>query len=200
MGMGIRTRDTASPKTIGYLIRELVRVAFFSFLAILIVRYFLFKPFYVKGASMEPTFLEHEYLIVDEITYRFRDPARGEVVVFRPPIARRDFYLKRVAGLPGETIKITNGFITIFNDEYPSGFVFEEPYLRAGARPADTLTAALKEDEYFLLGDNRMVSADSRRFGSVKRSAIVGRVWLRGWPIGRLSVFLKPPMPVIDER
>src|SRR3990167_3725877 len=88
---------------------ELVKIALLALVTILLIRYYLFKPFYVKGASMEPTFYEKEYLIIDEITYRFREPERGEVIVFRYPENPKEYFLKRIIGLPGETIKITEG-------------------------------------------------------------------------------------------
>ena len=191
MGMGVKTNvpEPQPHKGAGYFFWELIRVFAFSFLTILIIRYFLFKPFYVKGASMEPNFYESEYLIVDEISYRFQTPARGEVVVFRPPNSVRDFYIKRIVGLPGETVKFINGDVVVYNEEHPNGFNLDEtPYLINGAKPLETVVLKLEEEEYFVLGDNRLVSSDSRRFGPVHRDKIVGRAWFRGWPLDRVGV------------
>src|SRR3989344_5446608 len=102
---------------------ELVKVVLISLAIIIPVRYFLIQPFYVKGASMEPNFQDHEYLIIDEISYRFRTPERGEVIVIRNPQDRSEFFIKRIIGLPGETIQIDNDRVTITSDVYPSGII-----------------------------------------------------------------------------
>lgn len=169
---------------------ELIKIALLAGLTIGLVRYFLFKPFYVKGQSMEPNFFEHDYLIIDEISYRFRVPQRGEIIVFRSPV-NEDYYLKRVVGLPGERVKVEDNKIVIFNLENPQGLVVEEPYLEEATGGAVNLT--LGSDQYFVMGDNRDASYDSRRFGPVEKEAIVGRVWLRGWPFNRLSIFSSSP-------
>lgn len=176
---------------VGLFILEVVKVALLAGVTIGLVRYFLFKPFYVKGQSMEPTFLEHEYLIVDEISYRFREPERGEVVVFRSPVTDNEYYIKRVIGLPGERVSVQNNKVVVYNDAYPQGIVVSEEAYLVEPTPGN-VTVTLEADEYFVLGDNRDASFDSRRFGAVSRNNIVGRTWLRGWPIQRISIFEKP--------
>lgn len=171
---------------------ELIQVAAVSLAIIIPVRYFLIQPFYVKGASMEPNFFDHEYLIIDEVSYRFREPIRGDIVVFRPPTDSNQFFIKRVIGLPGETVEIAGGQVKVFNDANPNGFVLpEEEYLDQDFT-ATTKTVTLKSDEYFVMGDNRIASLDSRYFGPIKRSSVVGRVWFRGWPLDRWKVFENP--------
>lgn len=152
------------------------------------IRQFVVKPFNVHGASMEPNFLDHEYLLIDELSYRFRVPIRGEVVVFHDPYTKDQYLIKRVIGLPGETIRVRNGSITITNAEHPEGFVLTEPYLEQVYTDGN-VEVLLAPKEYFVLGDNRLVSFDSRRLGAVPLSRIVGRVWVRGWPITRLKHF-----------
>lgn len=168
---------------------ELIKIALLAGLTIGLVRYFLFKPFYVKGQSMEPNFYEHDYLIIDEVSYRLRAPERGEIIVFRSPV-NEDYYLKRVVGLPGERVKIEDNKVVIFNSENPQGLVVNETYLTESTIGAVNVT--LDSDQYFVLGDNRDASYDSRRFGPIERKAIVGKVWLRGWPFSRLSTFSTP--------
>lgn len=168
---------------------ELIKIALLAGLTIGLVRYFLFKPFYVKGQSMEPNFYEHDYLIIDEISYRFRTPVRGEIIVFRSPV-NEDYYLKRVVGLPGERVKIEDNKIVIFNLENPQGLVVNETYLNESTTGSVNIT--LTNDQYFVMGDNRDASYDSRRFGPIEKNAIVGKVWLRGWPFNRLSTFSNP--------
>jgi len=176
----------------GLIFLEFVKIAVLAGITIGLVRYFLFKPFVVKGASMEPNYYEKEYLIIDELSYRLRMPERGEVIVFKYPENPKEYFLKRIIGLPGERVKVAEGKVTIYNDAHPEGFVVDEKYL-----PQDLLTSGervteLGPHEYFVLGDNRPNSLDSRRFGPVDKSLIVGRTWLRGWPINRMQIFGAP--------
>lgn len=173
---------------------EVVKVVVVSLAIIVPVRYFLIQPFYVKGASMEPNFYNHEYLIIDELSYRFNAPQRGDIVVFRPPTQVNDFYIKRIIGLPGERVAIADNRVTITSDQYPSGLVLDESvYLPTDTTTTGTVTAALGAEQYFVLGDNRASSLDSRIFGPVERSGIVGRAWLRGWPVHKITIFHNPP-------
>ncbi len=175
---------------IGLFFLELIKIALLAGLTIWLVRYFLFKPFYVKGESMEPNFYEREYLIIDELTYRFRAPERGEVVVIKAPIAEKDFYLKRIVGLPGERVKVEDNKVIIYNQDFPQGNVVEENYLNE--QTPGSISVTLTSNQYFVLGDNRDASFDSRRFGPVEKTDIVGRTWLRGWPLTRVGVFSPP--------
>lgn len=173
---------------------ELIKVVVISLAIIIPIRYFLIQPFYVKGASMEPNFYDHEYLIIDEITYRFKTPGRGDIVVFRYPRNPQEYFIKRIIGLPGEKIQITNGNVKIYNSQHPAGVILDESYLSK-----NTKTYSLNEDiiilddeEFFVLGDNRNSSKDSRSFGPIKKSFLSGRVLLRGWPFNRISLFEAP--------
>jgi len=173
---------------------ELVKIVLISLVIIAPIRYFLIQPFYVKGASMEPNFYDHEYLIVDEITYRFSEPKRGEIIVFKYPKNPQEFFIKRIIGFPGEKIQIKDGGVIIFNEIHPEGFILNEYYLNANLKThnlsEDIIT--LEKDEYFVLGDNRNQSKDSRAFGPVHRSFIIGRVLFRGWPFDRIDLFSAP--------
>jgi signal peptidase I len=170
---------------------EVIQIVIISAAIIIPIRYFLIQPFYVKGASMEPNFYDHEYLVIDELSYRFREPERGEIVVFRYPRDPSQFFIKRVIGLPGETVEFANDQVKIYNHSYPNGVVLKEPYLN-GVPTHGQKKITLAADEYVVLGDNRDESLDSRVFGPVKRDLIVGRVWVRGLPVSRFSVF-EPP-------
>ena len=174
-------------------ILELIKVVVICLVIIIPVRYFLIQPFYVKGASMEPSFYDHEYLIIDEITYRFRDPRRGEIIVFRYPKDPRQYFIKRIVALPGEKITISASSVTIYNENWLEGRLLNESsYLPAGVRTPGEVDLKLGPDEYFVLGDNRNSSLDSRGFGGVPRENIVGRTWLRGWPLDRIMRFESP--------
>lgn len=176
-----------------YTIWEIVEVALIAIFAVLIIRYFLVQPFLVNGASMEPNFHGGDYLIVDELTYRFKEPERGEVIVFKYPGNESYYYIKRIIGLPGETIDIKNGKVEITNNQNSNGFVLDEAYL-----PSGLITSSQKEkfvlnkDEYFVLGDNRDFSFDSRGWGILKKEKIIGLVRLRLWPFTSISAFEKP--------
>jgi signal peptidase I len=155
------------------------------------IRTFVMKPFSVHGPSMEPTLLNSDYLLIDELSYHFRDPRRGEMVVFHDAYATGQFLIKRLIGLPGETVTVRNGTVTITNTEHPEGVILQEPYL--GQTFTDgTMELTLADHEYFVLGDNRLVSFDSRRIGAVPANRLVGRAWVRGWPLGRLAQFSSP--------
>jgi len=172
-------------KKIGLLIFEVVKVVLISLAIILPVRMFLIQPFYVEGASMEPSFYNREYLIVNEIVYRFNKPQRGEVIVFKYPKNPSTYYIKRILALPGETIEIISGKVYVNNK------ILEEEYIKLFSTD-NTEEIILAESEYFVLGDNRNNSYDSRRFGPLKEKYIIGKVWFRGWPLDRVSTFNLP--------
>ena len=135
---------------------------------------------------MEPNFENGDYLIIDEISYRFREPKRGEVVVFKYPKNPSQRYIKRVIGLPGETIEIRDGKVIISNGE-KSQVLDEKEYLSSNLSTPGSIRVWLKWNEYFVLGDNRISSADSRQWGPLLRENIVGRVYLRLWPLTALA-------------
>jgi len=156
---------------------EVFKIVVISLVIVLPIRYFLFQPFIVKGQSMEPNFQNNNYLIVDELSYRLRDPVRGEVVVFYYPGNPKTRFIKRIIGLPGETLEIKGGKVKV------NGKVLDESeYLPPGAQTIGDIRISLNKDEYFVLGDNRLFSYDSRRWGALPRKYIIGRAVLRAWP------------------
>lgn len=168
---------------------EVAETVAIAVIAVILVRSFVVQPFVVSGASMEPSFYNGNYLLVDELTYRFREPERGEVIVFRYPGDEKSFYIKRIIALPGETVSIDNGKVTVtsVNGEKTT---LDEPYL-GGRTTAGTFDHTLSAGEYFVMGDNRNFSFDSRSWDkTLKRSEIVGLVKLRLWP--RIEVFAAP--------
>ncbi|MFZ4648588.1 MAG: signal peptidase I [Patescibacteria group bacterium] len=177
---------------------ELLKVAIITIAIIVPIRYFLIIPFYVKGESMVPNFHDREYLIVDEISYRFREPQRGEIIVFRYPKNPQEYFIKRVIGLPGESVSFKEDGVYIYNNEKPEGFKINESYLPTGI---ETLPNSYSADEkvkigdkqYIVLGDNRMFSMDSRAFGPIDKSFVVGKVLLRGLPLNKIALFNQVP-------
>lgn len=168
---------------------ELIRVVLLAVIIVLPIRLFIAQPFIVSGTSMIPTFHDSEYLVVDEISYRLDDPKRGEVIVFRFPHNPSVFYIKRVIGLPGETIEIEKGVVTIKNKDNPDGIKIEEPYVSAIVDDGRDMTVELKDNEYFVMGDNRPASSDSRSWGPLEENFIVGRALVRVLPFDEFGIF-----------
>ncbi|HLC99452.1 MAG TPA: signal peptidase I [Patescibacteria group bacterium] len=171
---------------------DVIKIVVLSLAIVLPVRYFLIQPFSVKGASMEPTYFDGEYLVVDEISYRLRDPERGEVIVLRNPKLPSEFFIKRIIGLPTETIDIENGEVKIINVAHPDGFILDETYLPDSLVTSGFRHTVLGSKDYFVMGDNRGASLDSRAIGPIPRGNIVGRTWLRAWPLDRIGAFSSP--------
>lgn len=160
---------------------EIVRFSLIALLIVIPIRMFIAQPFIVSGASMEETFHSGEYLIVDQASYYFHAPARGDVVIFRYPRDPSKFFIKRVIGVPGDTITITGNDVRISNEENPDGFILDETYIKSMEK-GTTLTEQLSEGEYFVMGDNRDQSSDSRTWGILEEDKIVGRAFLRLFP------------------
>lgn len=165
---------------------EIVRFSIIAILIVIPIRMFIAQPFIVSGASMDDTFHSGQYLIVDQVSYYFEHPARGDVVVFRYPRDPSKFFIKRVIGLPGDTISIENSTITIVNKDNPQGFVINEPYVKS-MEPAEKFTETLGEREYFVMGDNRDQSSDSRSWGVLQEERIIGRALIRLFPPSALD-------------
>ncbi len=166
---------------------ELLEIFIIVFIVVFVIRYFFAQPFVVSGCSMEPNFHGGDYLIVDEVTYRLRPPQRGEVIVFEPPFGNQ-YFIKRVIGLPNEIVTIKQGKIIISNSNGHQ-WTLEEDYLPENVFTSSELKVRLGKDEYFVLGDNRSKSCDSRNWGPLKRDKIIGRVRLRLWPPFRIDSF-----------
>jgi signal peptidase I len=170
----------------------------------LFIRFFIAAPYVVSGASMEPTFDNWDYLITDRLSYRLGEPARGDVVVFCLPgtgecsfferLLKQEFtaprtLIKRVIGLPGETVSVSDNAVRIMNAAHPEGFTLEEPYLAEAnlGGPMGT-NVTLEADEYFVMGDNRRVSSDSRVWGPLPQDDIIGHVLVRLFPLTRINI------------
>ncbi len=171
---------------------ETVKVVVISLAIIIPIRYFLVQPFFVKGASMEDTFHDGDYIMIDEISYRFRDPKRGDILVFRYPEDTTQFFIKRLIGMPGETIQVKDNTVTIFNKEFPTGTILNELYISLQQVTLGDLRIKLDDNEYFVMGDNRLRSSDSRSWGTLNRSLVTGRVFFRAWPLSKFGRFQDP--------
>jgi len=200
------TFDNDEVYGVGRFLWEIVKIVVLALIIIIPVRVFFFQPFFVQGASMEPNFHDGEYLVVEELGYKetpvgfddaslftvtpFRELHRGDPVVFRPPGIEGQFFIKRVVGLPGETVEISGSRVSIKNAQSPGGFFLDErTYIPPSVETTGDRTVTLGTDEYFLLGDNRTASKDSRAFGPVSKDRITGKVILRAWPFDRFTFF-----------
>lgn len=175
--MNVLTEKNSSPKDF---FQEIFQLVLIAVIVVIPFRLYVAQPFVVDGASMDPTFKDGQYLIVDELSYHFKTPERGSVLIFKYPQNPKKYFIKRVIGLPGEEVWIENGIVTIVNSEHPDGLVLDEPYIQF--EKTDTMVKTLGEKEYFVMGDNRLGSADSRVWGPVPEENIVGRPFARFIP------------------
>ncbi len=165
---------------------EIAKIAIIALIIVVPIRVFVFQPFFVRGASMEPNFHDFDYLIVDEISYRFNEPQRGDVIIFYNPNNSDQRFIKRIVGLPGETIKLANGEVLIKQDS--DFFILDEAdYLSQNIETPGSEELFLDENQFFVLGDNRDSSLDSRVFGSLNKELIIGKSAFRLWPISILA-------------
>lgn len=162
-------------------LKDLVEAFIIALLIALPIKYFVASPFIVRQTSMFPTFKDGDYLIVDKLSYKLGSPKRDDVVVFKPPFSDSTYFIKRVIGLPGETVIVDNNGVTIKNSEHPDGFRLSEPYVSSERDNAVTVT--LDSKSYFVMGDNRSVSSDSRNWGPLSIDHISGRAILRLFPL-----------------
>jgi len=165
------------------LIWEITKITVIALLIVVPIRVFVFQPFFVKGASMEPNFHDLDYLIIDEISYRFSEPDRGDVIVFFNPMNKNQRFIKRIIGLPGETVKVEQGNVYVNNL-----LLNEIGYIPFGVETPGHVTVALEEDQYFVMGDNRTSSYDSRNFGALEEERIIGK---NAFTLIRMGVFAK---------
>ena len=187
--MNPETTQNTMPEndSVWYSIREWAQVIVIALAIAFPIRWYVAEPFIVNGASMDPTFATGQFLIVDRISYRFESPSRGDVIVFEYPKDPSTYYIKRIIGLPGETVDIKDGKITITNKAHPEGLVLDEPYISPEHILLDTSTHTLGPTEYFAMGDNRAQSSDSRTWGPLDAHFIIGRPIVRLLPLGTMS-------------
>ncbi len=163
------------------MIRELLETVISAGIIAFIIITFIGQVTVVRGASMEPTLHDRERLIANKISYRFESPERNEIIIFKPPIGIKRNYIKRIIGIPGDKIEIVNGKI------YVNAQVLKEPYVkyRSNENMPPTIVPA---DSFFVLGDNRPNSSDSRYWGFVPRKNVVGKAWVVFWPLNKIRI------------
>jgi signal peptidase I len=177
--------ETTTPIRNKKILKDLISYTLTALVIVLPVRMWVAQPFVVNGGSMDTTFANGEYLIVDELSYRFEEPARGDVIVFKYPIDPKKYFIKRIIGLPGETVSVKDQVVKITNTENPKGMVLKENYIHS--QTFGNVKTTLKDDEYFVMGDNRLVSSDSRFWGNLPKKNITGRPIVRLLPFTRIN-------------
>lgn len=167
---------------------EFLKTAIIIGILAFIIRFFLVQPFIVEGASMEPSFQDNEYLLIEKVSNYFSGVKRGEVVVFRYPENPDINYIKRVIGLPGDKIEIENGKIRIWPEDSKDSIILREDYLAPNTFTSGDIEVTLGEDEYFVMGDNRGNSSDSRDWGALSEKNIIGHSWLVIFPTSKFGI------------
>jgi len=177
-----------------YFVLDLLKTGVIVFVIAFCLRYFAVQPFIVDGASMMPNYVDKEYILAEKISYITGAPKRGDVIVFRYPENPSISYIKRVIGLPGETVKIENNIVTIINNNHPDGVPLSELYLSPDAltlaegSTSGAFTSKIGDNEYFVIGDNRQHSSDSREWGLLPKSNIIGRAWMTILPTNKFGI------------
>lgn len=161
-------------------------IAFFLFLYLLV-----FQPHKIKGSSMDPNFKDGEYLLTDKVTYRFNEPKRGDVIVFKAPGLEGEEFIKRIIGLPGEEISISQSNIYIDGKVLNEKYIGPDKFTGSGAFLTENENVLVPEGNYFVVGDNRPHSSDSRSWGFVPKEDISGKAWFVYWPINMLGTVEK---------
>ena len=179
--------DIPKEQTTKEFLLEIIKFTVVSILIVAPIRFFIAQPFIVRGESMDPTFADGQYLIVDELTYRSSPPERGDVVVFKYPKDESKYFIKRIIGLPNETVKIVNGKVSVSSSSDPDGTALNEAYIQDLS--FENTSETLGDNEYYAMGDNRSNSLDSRIWGPLPKRNIVGRVLVRLFPFQKAGLF-----------
>jgi signal peptidase I len=163
-------------------------------LAIMVMIYlFIMSPQEINGQSMDPTFHNAEYILTNKIEYKITNPKRGDIVIFKSPRDKDIDYIKRIIGLPGDIVRISNNSFYINGKKLDeSQYIKPEVYLYGGTFLPENQDFAVPEGKYFVIGDNRPHSSDSREFGPIGKEDFIGQAFFRYWPPQRLGFIAKP--------
>lgn len=176
-------------KKAGAFVFDLIETVVMALAVFVIFYLFLFQPHQVKGSSMFPTFHDGEYILTDKFTYRLREPKRGEVIIFRAPGHEEYDYIKRIIGLPGDTVMVESGKVNVKNQLLIEEYLPTDFYTSPGSFARASQPISIPEGQYFVMGDNRAHSSDSREWGLVPKANLVGRAWFRYWPPNKIGLF-----------
>lgn len=171
---------------------EILQVVVFAISIFLFIYLLVMQPHKIKGDSMEPNFHNAEYLLTDKVSYRFKDPQRGDVVVFKAPPDFKEEYIKRIIGLPGDEILIKDGIVFVNNSPLNEPYIPEDFYNTTGRFITEGETKIVPDGQYFVMGDNREHSFDSRNLGFIEFNKITGRAWVIYWPPSKAGTVKRP--------
>jgi signal peptidase I len=178
-------------RRLGEFFLDIIQVIVFAMAIFLFVYLLILQPHKIKGASMSPNYPDGEYLLTDKVTYRFKEPSRGDIIVFKAPTGNGEEFIKRIIGLPGERISIKNGTIYINNQKLEEPYITKDIKTNGGAFLPEGEEVVVPEGKYFVVGDNRLHSSDSRIWGFVPKEKITGRAWLIYWPLNKAGLVEK---------
>jgi len=167
-------------------LKDIIFIVLVTAFIVLPIRIFIAQPFVVSGESMSPTFENGDYLIVDQLSYRIENPERYDVIIFRYPNDTKKFFIKRIIGLPGEKINATNGKIAVETKDNKEKLELNESYVK-NKSVNGTFSTQLNDGEYFVMGDNRTASLDSRIWGALDRNLIAGKALFRLLPFTKIG-------------
>lgn len=184
-------------KRLGDLFLDLLEVFVTSFAIFLFVYLLVLQPHKIKGNSMEPNYHDGEYLLTDKLTYRFKEPQRGDVIVFKPPVSPDEEYIKRIIGIPGDVISIKSGKYYINGQRLNEDYIPENIYTKGNSFLITDTEKSIPTGSYFVSGDNRESSSDSRYWGYITKDKITGKAWLLYWPPKSVG-FAKSGLPTLQ--
>jgi signal peptidase I len=179
-------------RRLGSFFLEIIQVVVFAVSIFLFIYLLILQPHKIKGASMEPNFHDGEYLLTDKVSYRFGDPERGDVIVFKAPPDFNEEFIKRIIGLPGDSIKVENGKVYLNGQERLEKFLPSEFRTNPGSFASEGREMTVPENQYLVFGDNRDHSFDSRNFGFISRDKITGKAWVIYWPPSEVGAIENP--------
>ncbi len=182
-----KTQENSKKNRFKEIVKEVIIFGLIAFGVVLPFRMYIAEPYLVDGRSMDPTFKTNDYLIVDKFSYIRGTPERGSVIVFKYPGNPKKSFIKRVIGLPGETVIVKDDTVTIKNSEVPDGFQLDQSYITHPSKN-EQVTRTLSQDEYFVMGDNRAESFDSRSWGALNKKYILGKPIIRLWPVNQIGL------------
>lgn len=179
-------------KRLGAFFLDVIEVIVFAVGIFFFVYLLIMRPHKIKGQSMDPNFPDKEYLLTEKVSYYLHSPARGDVVVFKPPNSEDDEFIKRIVGLPEDEIMVNNGRVYINNKILDEKYLSSSLYTSGGGFLEDGANFTVPEGTYFVMGDNRPHSSDSRSWGPITKDKITGRAWVIYWPMNLSGVVPKP--------
>lgn len=171
---------------------EVIQTIVFAVSIFLFIYLLVLQPHRIKGSSMEPNFHDGEYLLTDKITYRFNEPKKGDVVVFKAPPTYEDEFIKRIIGVPGDRIRVTESGVYINDQLLIESYIPQTTKTRPGRFTTDGQTVVVPDGQFFVMGDNREKSQDSRNIGFIPEDKITGRAWLVYWPVSDAGIINSP--------